>query len=142
MGVLGALGALPADVDVSVGSVLPEARALKGSLESSTLGASLRPPWAARTPLIAQRSCISLEGCGVSSRGREGGERRWNGAGWDGAAAAAAAAWERPAWERPFRVVYPASTAKECLFRRLPGLSKGRAAPRHEALLAGAKKDS
>ena len=41
MGVLGALGALPADVDVSVGSVLPEARALKGRLESSTLGASL-----------------------------------------------------------------------------------------------------
>ena len=28
----------------------------------------------------------------MSSRGREGGERRWNGAGWDGAAAAAAAA--------------------------------------------------
>ena len=53
MRVLGVLGALPADVDVSVGSVLPEARALKGRLESSTLGASLRPPWAARTPLIA-----------------------------------------------------------------------------------------
>ena len=53
MGVLGALGALPADVDVSVGSVLPEARALKGRLESSTLSASLRPPWAERTPLIA-----------------------------------------------------------------------------------------
>ena len=30
MRVLGVLGALPADVDVSVGSVLPEARALKG----------------------------------------------------------------------------------------------------------------
>ena len=43
MRVLGVLGALPADVDVSVGSVLPEARALKGRLESSTLGASLGP---------------------------------------------------------------------------------------------------
>ena len=78
----------------------------------------------------------------MSSRGREGGERRWNGAGWDGAAAAAAAAWERPAWERPLRVVYPASTAKESLFRRLPGRLEGPTSPGHEALLAGAKKDS
>ena len=142
MGVLGALGALPADVDVSVGSVLPEARALKGRLESSTLGASLRPPWRRARRSSPQRSCISLEGCGVSSRGREEGERRWNGAGWDGVAAAAAAAWERPAWERPLRVVYPASTAKECLFRRLPGRLEGPTSPGHEALLAGAKKDS
>ena len=78
----------------------------------------------------------------MSSRGREGGGRRWNGAGWDGAAAAAAAAWERPAWERPIRVVYPASTAKEWLFRRLPGPLEGPSSPRHEALLAGAWKDS
>ena len=53
-----------------------------------------------------------------------------------------AAAWERPAWERPLRVVYPASTAKECLFRRLPGRLEGPTSPGHEALLAGAKKDS
>lgn len=142
MGVLGALGALPADVDVSVGSVLPEARALKGRLESSTLGASLRPPWAARTPLIAPAVLYIAGGMRSElSRARRGG-RRWNGAGWDGAAAAAAAAWERPAWERPFRVVYPASTAKECLFRRLPGRIEGPSSPCHEALLAGAKKDS
>ena len=75
MGVLGALGALPADVDVSVGSVLPEARALKGRLESSTLGASLRPPWAARTPLIAPAVLYIAGGMRSElSRARRGGK--------------------------------------------------------------------
>ena len=75
----------------------------------------------------------------MSSRGREGGERRWNGAGWDGAAAAAAAAWERPAWERPLRVVYPASTAKECLFRRLPGRLEGPCSPTPRGAAGGSQ---
>ena len=62
MGVLGALGALPADVDVSVGSVLPEARALKGRLESSTLEAS--------ECHLKRAALVGLEGLT---------ERRWGG---------------------------------------------------------------
>ena len=142
MGVLGALGALPADVDVSVGSVLPEARALKGRLESSTLGASLRPPWAARTPLIAPAVLYIAGGMRSElSRARRGGKEVERGRlGWCSGGCRGSV--ERPAWERPIRVVYPASTAKECLFRRLPGRLEGPTSPRHEALLAGAKKDS
>ena len=127
----------------TVGSVLPEARALKGRLESSTLGASLRPPWAARTPLIAPAVLYIAGGMRSElSRARRGGkgmERgRW---GWCSGGCPGSVG-EARAWERPLRVVYPASTAKECLFRRLPGRLEGPSSPRHEALLAGAKKDS
>ena len=71
MGVLGALGALPADVDVSVGSVLPEAkqpvygRTHSGGL-SAPVGAS-RPSSAVkprRVLLLSRRKSAVRPTCG------------------------------------------------------------------------------
>ena len=142
MGVLGALGALPADVDVSVGSVLPEARALKGRLESSTLGASLRPPWAARTPLIAPAVLYIAGGMRSElSRARRGGKEvergrlGWCSGGCRGLVGEARVGEALTGRISRFNGERDSSAASRAV-------SKGRAAPRHEALLAGAKKDS
>ena len=142
MGVLGALGALPADMDVSVGSVLPEARALKGRLESSTLGASLRPPWAARTPLIAPAVLYIAGGMRSElSRARRGGKEvergrlGWCSGGCRGSVGEARVGEALTGRISRFNGERDSSAASRAV-------SKGRAAPRHEALLAGAKKDS
>lgn len=142
MGVLGALGALPADVDVSVGSVLPEARALKGRLESSTLGASLRPPWAARTPLIAPAVLYIAGGMRSElSRARRGGKEVERGRlGWCSGGCRGSVGEARVGEALTGRISrFNGERASSAASR---AVSKGRAAPRHEALLAGAKKDS
>ena len=142
MGVLGALGALSADVDVSVGSVLPEARALKGSLESSTLGASLRPPWAARTPLIAPAVLYIAGGMRSElSRARRGGKEVERGRlGWCSGGCRGSVGEARVGEALPGRI--SRFNGERGLFRRLPGRIEGPSSPGHEALLAGAKKDS
>ena len=142
MGVLGALGALPADVDVSVGSVLPEARALKGSLESSTLGASLRPPWAARTPLIAPAVLYIAGGMRSElSRARRGGKEVERGRlGWCSGGCRGSVGEARVGEALTGRI--SRFNGERGLFRRLPGRLEEPTSPRHEALLAGAKKDS
>ena len=142
MGVLGALGALPADVDVSVGSVLPEARALKGRLESSTLSASLRPPWAARTPLIAPAVLYIAGGMRSElSRARRGGKEVERGRlGWCSGGCRGSVGEARVGEALTGRI--SRFNGERVFFRRLPGRLEGPTSPRHEALLAGAKKDS
>lgn len=142
MGVLGALGALPADVDVSVGSVLPEARALKGRLESSTLSASLRPPWAERTPLIAPAVLYIAGGMRSElSRARRGGKEVERGRlGWCSGGCRGSVGEARVGEALTGRISrFNGERASSAASR---AVLKGRAAPRYEALLAGAKKDS
>ena len=139
MRVLGVLGALPADVDVSVGSVLPEARALNGRLESSTLGTSLRPPWAARTPLIAPAVLYIAGGMRSElSRARRGGKEVERGRlGWCSGGCRCSVGEARVGEALTGRI--SRFNGERGLFRRLPGRVEGPSSPTPRGAAGGSQ---